>query len=78
MFFLYVNTILFLYCYTVHEKHCKMMDMINKKKKLKKSRSVVRRGNGEGGAYLSDIMIILNHFIYTIPKSIRNRIHSTK
>ena len=31
MFFLYVNTILFLYCYTVHEKHCKMMDMINKK-----------------------------------------------
>ena len=32
MFFLYVNTILFLYCYTVHEKHCKMMDMINKKK----------------------------------------------
>ena len=36
VFFLYVNTILFLYCYTVHEKHCKMMDMINKKKKKKK------------------------------------------
>ena len=36
MFFLYVNTILFLYCYTVHEKHCKMMDMINKGKKKKK------------------------------------------
>ena len=33
MFFLYVNTIMFLYCYTVHEKHCKMMDMINNNKK---------------------------------------------